>query len=319
MFDSGGRFNLAIGIALFVALAFALGMAGLEYAYDDPAEHQTHAQQAETSPPPAPLASHGKQSGAYENEYYLREDLAAQRGMSYVATLQLLLSVGGLILIWQTLSATRETLREAENATKAALAGAEQARQQTRLAGEQLAIAEAQLADSRKPFLWVDVLSCVIEGTSHQTAELRIRNVGERSAVVTGGRAKLAFSAGPPAFPRRREDFEGGRILTVESRVITPNSSFESRVFLTGEYRARPNGTKLWLFGWVDYRDYAGADGVLPFSLFYVEAGGAHEGRFIDIDASRIGRAIMTRTEELHAQSYAEPIPPTHGGDPLGP
>lgn len=130
--------NLALGGLALGAVVFAFGMAGLEYAYSDPSYAGAEQQQASERAPESPVTQVAPdEGGAEKNEHYLREDLAAQRGMAYIAAIQLLLTAGGLMLLWQTLEATREAVREASQATGASTKAAEAALQ----ANEQFAAA----------------------------------------------------------------------------------------------------------------------------------------------------------------------------------
>ena len=124
-----------------------------------------------------------------------------------------------------------------------------------------------------------------------------------------------------PQIPSTRASFTGATIVTVESRAVAVGQGFTCNTVLA-DTQMDPNN--LWIYGWIDYRDSVGTEGVLPFCAFYAHSD--IEGvlsRFIDVDVSWRSKDILTNTEErdlrlAHGEAYGDP-PPSHSETPFLP
>lgn len=317
MFDGNRLLSIAFGLAPALLLALCLAMASVEYAYDDPRERAEQHESANAEPPsvsapdPVGVEATPEPHTAQENEYYLREDLAAQRGMAVIAAMQILLTAGGLVLLWQTLEATRAAIGEARSATAEAQRGAvasELAAEQARRAAD---IAQQQLEESRLPALFVDVQNIEIAEGEIPRVQMRIRNMGSTFAVLTGGKVELRYTDKTP-IPSRMGMTDDAYFAVVGGHPLSPGEPYVKEIACLDE-KADPNAAKVqgpnfYLFGWIEYRDQWRTHYVLPFCLFYAKRASQRvPERFIEVDVAHV---------PIGPETYADYRPPDQDPPP---
>lgn len=213
-------------------------------------------------------------------------DLQAQRGMADAAWAQVGLNAGSVALLFATVFFAYRAWREAKRSAKAGKRAAKEARRQADAA-------ETQLADSRKPFIWVEYVNAKLNGPNPEV-EIRIVNVGDKGAVISGGRAKIVYSDKIPTTPRTRVEMDAPNvcIFGLDSPKLMPGDHISERLVMTQpDANAGKVGFKLWVYGLIDYMGPSHEDYTLPIIAF----GG--RGEMVPLTAAKPW--VMTRSEEI--------------------
>jgi hypothetical protein len=199
MSDRDRLLNAATGLALYLALAFCLTMAGLEYAYEDSGNPGAHG--AYTAEQLDEAAARGllqietstADTRSANEQYHERQDLAAQRGMAVVAALQLAVSALGLYFLIRTLEYTAD-------ATQAAASAADAAREGVKLA-------EKELFELRRPYVVATIMDFHLWAPNARV-RFKLSNIGELPADVFDCFAEIGWAE--PHWRRPKLDAFGG-------------------------------------------------------------------------------------------------------------
>ncbi len=216
------------GIAIILILLFAIWVGlkiGYQDGYGDGGDNATTYQHDSTIIDGAAPESGISNEQTKRDEWRDEEDLNAQRNMAYWAAAMFVAAVGtlivtgiGVLYIAKTLEATRDAVREAENATKAALKSTEET---TRIASRQIRAYLSISAKIKKPIVGKYLRVKVIIKNTGQTPAKRFR-------------CGVGFGTGPNPFdpnmlPVYAVDKNEGKISVADigagSEAMIPNRS----------------------------------------------------------------------------------------------
>ena len=189
-------------LGLIVALAYDIGVSRAERQARAVHNTERHTQSAEDGikerclrlGSPAEVAEcAAKEVKAAEDARHSEYDLSAQQDMAYSAFWMIWVSVssvavtaGGVVLVWRTLFYTRETLREAGNATRAAQESVAEARKVTKSSQATVDLTREALLSTDRAWIKIDVklTSQLVFGSDRISVKGRftLHNIGKSPA-----------------------------------------------------------------------------------------------------------------------------------------
>lgn len=273
---------------LVIATGVALGGAGPAERHPQTADSSQQQTRADTSKPQAvsqrtpttrPNANPSREAVASEetpNYSEKREqerdgrseaDLHAQRALVGLTFVQVVIGGFGLWMIWGTLQATRDAVREANDATKAAQAALDVAEMNADFARQAVEVSKETANHQLRAYVVVDSVMAAPDGGGYITAKVRIRNRGATPAYkiavkVNGWVTRFPSSPVRDAGAPKQED-------TISPEALSPDDSFE--VFPGGKVEPeemadiRAGHLAFYAFGTIAYEDFNGESRLTNF------------------------------------------------------